>query len=147
MYLAFYKGRGRIADRAVRMFTRGPYSHVELVCEKPKSGAAFVALSASGRDGGVREKLIRYDSEKWDFVALPFVSATAYARAKSHIGARYDYRGILLSQLFHLRKHDPRKWFCSELCAMALGFARPHTFSPVGLWGAVQAQNKIGDGS
>lgn len=142
MYLAFYKGRGRFADRAVRLFTRGPYSHVELVRHKPKAWGKFFALSASGRDGGVREKQIQYDPEKWDFVAIPWVAQSSYDRGKDLIGARYDYLGILLSQLFKLQSHDRDKWFCSEFCAHAMGLDHPQTYSPVGLWRWVLAHKE-----
>ena len=68
MKLACYKGkRGGTAgffDAAVRWWTRGPYSHVELVFSDGMSA------SSSMRDGGVRFKEIEYHPDRWDFIEL-----------------------------------------------------------------------------
>jgi hypothetical protein len=68
MKVALYKGkRGGFAgafDASVRWWTRGPYSHVELVFSDGMSA------SASARDGGVRFKRIDFKPEHWDFIDL-----------------------------------------------------------------------------
>ena len=68
MKVALYKGkRGGSAgafDASVRWWTRGPYSHVELVFSDGMSA------SASPRDGGVRFKRIDFKPEHWDFIDL-----------------------------------------------------------------------------
>ena len=68
MKVAFYKGkRGGFAgafDATVRWWTRGAYSHVELIFSDGMSA------SASARDGGVRFKRIEFKPEHWDFVDL-----------------------------------------------------------------------------
>lgn len=68
MRIALYKGkRGGFAgafDAAVRWWTRGAYSHVELIFSDGMSA------SASSRDGGVRFKRIDFNPEHWDFVEL-----------------------------------------------------------------------------
>lgn len=141
MYFAFYKGRGRLSDLAIRLFTGGPCSHVEMVMTKPKEGAMFRALSASGRDGGVRIKDIKYDPKKWDFVEAPWVSSQAWVACRQYLDQPYDYVGILLSQLLPLRRHERGAWFCSELCAFACGFDVPQDYAPNGLFAAINARN------
>jgi hypothetical protein len=66
-------------------------------------------------------------------------------RAQAYIGARYDYCGLLFSQLVKLRGHDRDKWFCSEFCAHAMGLTHPQTYSPVGLWRWVLAHQELGE--
>lgn len=61
--LAFYHGKGgsrwqRWQDRAIRWRTWGRMSHVELIEGRAEYDLPALCLSASGRDGGVREKKI-----------------------------------------------------------------------------------------
>ncbi len=140
--LAFYKGRGstwwyRVQDMLIRFATRSGYSHVELIEGRAELGASFVCLSSSGRDGGVREKRITLKPESWDLVTLSADPEPVAAYIRDRIGARYDYLGILLSQIFALSRHDAAKWFCSEICAAALGMANAQRMSPQALYDMV----------
>lgn len=140
--LAFYKGRGktwshRVQDALIRFATRSKYSHVELIPGLAHLGQEHACLSSSGRDGGVREKTITLSAESWDLVTLNSDPAEVAAYIRGRIGARYDYLGILLSQIFALSRHDERKWFCSEICAAALGIANPQRMSPQALYDIV----------
>ncbi len=133
--LAFYKGRGktrwqRLQDAAIRCATRGIYSHVELIAGPVEIGQEAVCLSSSGRDGGVREKHILLNPNHWDLVHLDIESPGSADFIRSRIGARYDYAGILMSQMLALGRHDETRWFCSEICAAAIGLPSPQQFSP-----------------
>ena len=132
--LAFYKGRGDWVDRTIRWATRSPYSHVEIVISPPgppKDGALAMAFSASGRDGGVRAREIRFQPGHWDYQTVGWVDPqTVMALARRTYGARYDWAGLVASQVLHLRRQSPRRWFCSELVATALGLPRPQSYSP-----------------
>lgn len=142
--LAFYRGRGRLADRVIRAITRSPYSHVELTAW-PGAWPVDItqpALSASGRDGGVRREAITFAPDRWDMLPLlPWVPADAWPRAAEHIGAGYDWGGILMTFAVPLRRQNPGRWFCSELCAHALGLPDPHTYAPGDLYHWVRALN------
>lgn len=139
--LAFYRGAGRIDDRIIRAATRSEFSHVELVRNHGQPDC--LSISASGRDGGVRIKKIAFDPDRWKVVkVLGWVPDTAWGRAAMHIGEAYDYRGILMSHALPLRRHDPSRWFCSELCAHALGIKQPHRLAPGDLLGAVTDLNR-----
>lgn len=140
--LAFYKGRGnsvfqRFQDGIIRSVTRGIYSHVELISGDAMHGQTAVCLSASGRDGGVREKHILLKPESWDLVAMPLASEAPCQFIRGHLGARYDYTGLILSQVLAFGRHDPDKWFCSEICAAALGLPNPQRVSPQFLFDVV----------
>lgn len=137
--LAFYKGRAasrwhRLQDAVIRWATRGQYSHVELIAGPAQLGNVAECLSASGRDGGVRAKRIYLRPEAWHLVEMPEVSDELATYILARIGARYDYLGILLCQVLALGRHDPGRWFCSEIIAEALGIPQPQRISPQGLF-------------
>jgi hypothetical protein len=143
--LAFYRGRGRWDDCVIRAVTRSPFAHVELTEWPGRDGpgdAPRPSLSASGRDGGVRLKQIAFKGDRWTFVQpMPWAPADAWHRAAAEIGAGYDYRGILMTFAVPLRRQHPDRWFCSELCAHALGLPDPHTYAPGDLYHWVRALN------
>ena len=64
-FLAFYQGSGRPDDRLIRFATNSHFSHVELVhANEGQSSPPTLAeaISASGRDGGVRQKKINFEN-------------------------------------------------------------------------------------
>ena len=123
MKLAFYKGRTRLFDRAVQWWTRGPYSHVELVFSDG------IAASSSVRDGGVRLKRIEWKPERWDFVDAIGDEGAARRWFEAHVGQRYDYLG-LFGFLWRPNGGANRRWFCSEAVAAALGMTDAWRFCP-----------------
>ena len=106
MHLAFYKGRKRLFDRLVQWYTKGPYSHCELVID----GQCY---SSSLRDGGVRPKQARLNPAHWMIVDCPTwpVEASIELLEKTN-GAKYDLRGALATRL--PGGHDGSRWFCNE---------------------------------
>lgn len=138
MILAFYKGKGRFFDRLIRWWTRGPFSHVEVVLDINHATMSALCLSASPREGTVREKVITLSPEKWDLLIVPWGSVD-YARSQTGnaMGQRYDWFGIIFSQILPTARHHRGKWFCSELCAKALGLCEPHRYSPTSLHNVV----------
>jgi len=127
IYLAVYKGKGKLFNRLIRLWTRSRYSHCELVMPDGRW------LSASAMDGGVRAKHIELDFEHWELIPLPWADAklieSVFAR---HKGKGYDWLGILLAQFLPLGIDSKSRMFCSEFCAAALGLQRAAPrFSPV----------------
>ncbi|WP_224826303.1 hypothetical protein [Cognatishimia sp. MH4019] len=140
--LAFYKGRAktrwhRFQDASVRLATRSRYSHVELIAGTALHGVTTQCLSASGRDGGVRVKRILLKPESWDLVELRIDPVNPAQFIHDRIGAQYDYKGILLSQVLALGRHYESRWFCSEICAAALDLPNPQRVSPQFLFDVV----------
>lgn len=133
-WLAFYKARGDKIDRAIRWWTRSPYSHVELILSpsKPKLGDNVrPAFSSSSRDGGVRTKTITFDLASWDFIPVAWVDEERVQTAvKRFSGRRYDYLGLAMSQLLNLRRGSAARWFCSEIVAWILNVPAPSSLSP-----------------
>jgi hypothetical protein len=140
--LAFYKGTAsshwhRLQDAAIRLATRGRYSHVELIAGTALHGEAARCLSSSGRDGGVRAKRILLKPESWDLVELNIDPQGPSSFIHERMGAGYDYTGILFSQVLALGCHDESRWFCSEICAAALDLPNPQRVSPQFLFDVV----------
>lgn len=140
--LAFYKGDGTLFDRLVRFATRSPYSHVELIADAPaephKQSFIATSISASLRDGGVRQKEIAFNPARWDFITLPdwpvVSSDDIWAAAKARLGYRYDVAGILFTFAVPLRRQSSGRYFCSELIAAALLLPEPYTLAPGDLY-------------
>lgn len=127
MIVAFYRGRrsgfNGLFDAAVRWWTRGPYSHCEIVFSNGE------AASSSKRDGGVRFKRIAFDPARWDYVVVDADEATVRNWFEARLGAGYDTPG-LFGFLWRPHTGQGRRWFCSEACAAALGYRDPWRFCP-----------------
>lgn len=137
--LAFYRGRRTLVDRVICSVTRSEFSHVEFLPDGP----AGRAISSSGRDGGVRWADIDFGSGRWDVVCVPWAPPAALERIEGQIGARYDFPGLIGSQFLNLRRQSAARWFCSEICAYALGMSAPHRYSPGDLYIAVVERNAV----
>ncbi|MBI2306102.1 MAG: hypothetical protein HYU78_02250 [Rhodocyclales bacterium] len=146
MQLALYKGTrpglAGIFNRAVRWWTRGPYSHCELVLWRLPDGTAMCG-SASNTDGGVRIKAIDLDPARWDLVELPRVDPfAAFDWFEAHAGDGYDLRG-LFGFVWRRGDGDRDKYYCSEACAAAIGIDEPWRFDPNTLAAVARFANRL----
>lgn len=124
--LALYKGKGKVGNALIRWWTRSIYSHCELVVGE-------LSYSSSLRDGGVRVKRIDFDSDHWDFIDLPWVSAAqVIAYAEKTRNEPYGWRDLIWRQIFN-RPGDSYGHFCAEWCGAAMGLPNPQSFSPATL--------------
>jgi hypothetical protein len=122
--LALYKGKGDIANAAIRLWTGSEYSHCELVVDG-------MCYSSSVMDKGVRRKRIALKPEKWDLIELPWASAgyvKAYFTLTDHY--RYGWLSLATSQLFNLNRPVGDAQFCSEWCAQALRIPSASIYNP-----------------
>lgn len=147
--IAFYRGRKsgkgimpiifRALDSITRAVTKGPYSHCELVEELPDG--TYKCFSSSYRDGGVRSKILSLDSDSWDLVDAPYLTAEAVEEVKRRtVGLKYDLVGAV--GVVILSPDRPHKWFCSELAAEVIGLKEPWRYSPNTLYSVVQRLEK-----
>ena len=134
--LAFYKGPEDIFGKAIRLWTWGKYSHVEVMI----GGEMFSSRAGIGTRCLMYPRII---DGQWDYVDVPVDAGQEAHISKwcvSEMNCRYDWRGIFLSQILFLNREDPDKWFCSEFCAAALKVGGllpgvvPHKMSPNGLY-------------
>ena len=123
--IAFYKARGRRRDRLIRKWTRSPYSHVEILLTDGKSmiginppvknmvKKSFPTERALGKDW----ELVNISIEKEEEERLmEFISRT--------MGNKYDWIGMLLSNLIPFKVKQKNKWYCSEWVLEALVYAQ-----------------------
>jgi hypothetical protein len=118
MKLAFFRGRGDWISYAIRRFSRGPHSHVELVFS---DGTRF---GASGRDRlGVSFRGPIADPAEYDFVDLRVSTdrEAAIRRACEALqGSRFDWLGLIE----HLFRPRPRtRFYCVPLVVELLQHA------------------------
>lgn len=139
MKVAFYKGTRPglqgIYNRLVRWWTRGPYSHCELVLAELPHGS--LCASSSFIDGGVRTKVIELDPARWDVVTVRADSRRAHAWLTEHERDGYDLLGMFGVALRPLGEAR-RKWFCNEAVGAMLGVPDAWRFCPTGLACALQ---------
>ncbi len=140
MKVAFYKGTRPgvqgIYSRAVRLWTRSPYSHAEIIFSDGK------AASSSFVDGGVRFKRIAFDPAHWDFIEIDADENAARQWFTDHEGRAYDLLGNLGFVIGFIRDSSD-KWSCAESIADALGFPEPWRYSPAILYSVASHQNHI----
>ncbi|MCQ9121188.1 enoyl-CoA hydratase [Rodentibacter pneumotropicus] len=135
VYLALYKNKRSwrkeplkaLADAVTRFFTKGEYSHCELVVERTvfsgnhyEHEVYYDCYSSSVQDGGVRCKQIDVsDREKWDLIPLKNVTEE---QIKAYFdrtqGQKYDWWGAIGIALGIKQKRS--KYFCSEWCFNAV---------------------------
>ena len=117
MKVAFYNAEyGRFWDKLVAKWTRGRYSHVELIFD---NGLAY---SSSPRDAGTRFAKIDLDSPHWDYIDIKdeYINKdVAFLIAEEHQDKKYDWAGIL-GFVFIKRWGRQKKWYCSEIVAHIL---------------------------
>ena len=123
MRVAFYKGRKRIFNRLVAWWTRGPYSHCELVLDDGS------AVSSSFMDGGVRYKHIDFAPDLWDFVEIGPEYPAIRERIYVKYGRGYDWRG-LIGFVFRRVADHREKEFCSEFVMSVIGYDEAWRFDP-----------------
>lgn len=129
--VAFYKGRGSWKNKIIRWWTKSPYSHAELVLP---NGITWVSISPFLTAKVSARSIYEVDNiEDWDFLSFElswrepvreYQIKQLYGFIEETNGAKYDWTGMILSQMFpYLIKHRDR-WYCSEWIAHALVKAR-----------------------
>lgn len=114
MYLAFWVGKVGIFGKLIRLWTGHKVSHVELIID----GEWFTALTERG--------VVRYLNEpsaNWRLIHIPLTADQKQAMLaflSNEIGSKYDWLGIIFSQVLPLARSHSDKWFCSELVTAAL---------------------------
>lgn len=144
--VAFYKNyKDTIYDRLISFWTKSPHTHCELVIEG-------MWYSSSPRDNGVRAKRITSHLEHWDCIELqlhPFNVEKIVEFFKREDGKKYDWTGILFSQIIQIKRQESSKWFCSEIVSKALkigGVRLPNCnqcYSPASLFRDLEQMYKI----
>jgi len=144
--ILFYKDDGestidKLVYGVIKRWTHGQYYHVEMVVDGVVIKSDRDGVSVGDAD----------DPGSWDVVNLE-LDVNEHQLDVLHEwlqrvdGCRYDYMGIMFSQVIKSRYDDPDKWFCSELVVKALQilcyepsiYLTPNTVSPNGLYNALK---------
>ena len=109
--IAFRKNDNRLFSKIIKLWTKGPYSHVAIVIEGKEYSASF-------KKGGVYSVHHTEDHNKWDYITI---KANVLNILNFYAKTRYD-RYDLLGLLGFLIPFKDRssEWFCSEWVANAL---------------------------
>jgi hypothetical protein len=111
--LWFYTGTGRLFDKLIRLYTRSRYSHVELCIND-------LLYSADAWSGYVRCRGVGgFNPAHWEIVEVD-VPPGVISFLGQQLLKRYDWLGIF--GFFWFGVQNPSRWYCSELCARALGY-------------------------
>lgn len=128
IWLAFYKvkqPKSTFIDKAIGVWTRGPYSHVEIVTKDINSPTKYTMRSFTLTDGGgFRAKPHKFDKRFYDYRMIKVENIDALLEFSEGIRDRkYDILGIIFSQVLPIGLDQTMKWFCSEYCVQALQVA------------------------
>ena len=132
--IAFFKGDKKgLLHRFIRWYTKSTYSHAELIMP---DGEQWVGISPFLTSRvGIREKCISPENQKdnWDYLTFTlnwrdpvreYQVSQLNRFIEKTMGSKYDWVGLIISNLtpFLVKKRD--RWYCSEWIAHALVNAR-----------------------
>ena len=117
--VAFFKGSGRIRDRFIRWFTRSKFSHVELVT--PDGGWIGIFPPDSPR---VRKDFpAKVSHLDWEVININISSEQLLIINnfyKKTMSQKYDWIGMIISNILPYRVKHVERWYCSEWVGYAL---------------------------
>jgi len=122
--VAFFKGDKREwHHRLIRRWTRSPYSHVEIVLDDGETWASISPLLFARVAARVRTHVV---DDEWDYVEFA-VTPEELQTLKNFIsettGDRYDWVGMILSQVVPFTVKGNGSWYCSQWVFTALNHA------------------------
>jgi hypothetical protein len=131
MKILFFKGipstvSGRVFSGLIRWWTRGPYSHAELVfsdqqcfSSRPGDGVGILPISVSSLDWDIIDFPVSFEEEQ---TCRGWAEASVFRTTKGGVVVRrgYDWLGIFLSQVLPLKVDDTSRYFCSEAIVRCL---------------------------
>lgn len=116
MYVLFWKGGHSLQDRLIRCFSRGPYSHCELLFS---DGTRFGVSSAYEARYLLDPQ--GWNPNDWDCIGVRGGDeAKVRAFCDTQVGAEYDWLGVAFAIVLPWGRQTADKWFCSELTIAGL---------------------------
>lgn len=121
MFIGFHRGRG-IVNMSIRLWTFGPYSHCELIFS---NGDRHTSYPGSGTKWMPRLQMLNGVPEPradWDIIRVDADDLRVRDWCNDHVDERYDWAGIIFSQIVPAKSHAGGKFWCSEAAVEALQF-------------------------
>ena len=132
--IAFFKGDKKAwLHRFIRWYTKSIYSHAELIMPDNERWVGISPFLTS--TVGIREKNISLENQKenWDYLTFTLNWREPVREYQINqlnkfiektLGCRYDWIGLIISNLTPFLVKKRNKWYCSEWIAHALVNAR-----------------------
>ena len=121
--LLLFKGRGDFLDYLIRLRTRSPYSHCEIMLP---GGLCYTSHQMRGGVACIPRTL----NDQWDVVPLHSLTAEQvvahYEKTKHH---GYNWIGVIGCAI-GISLPWPNRWHCSQWCATVLGMRSTAGMSP-----------------
>lgn len=132
MYVLFYKAKGQLLDRIIRLVTKSKYSHVEIF----SNGYIY---SSSPRDGGVRRKAfnLALNTSKWDYLPIDLKVERLENFYTKTVNKKYDWLGVLRF-ILPFFKQNKNRYFCSEWVGECLRYSQPELLTPQDLYNLIK---------
>ena len=119
--LAFKKVKkdSPLSNKLISKYTKSIYFHTEIVLDN-------MWISSDVKNGVYIKEKDSYNKDEWDFKVFENISISErdfniiIDYIKKQDDKKYDYMGIILSQLIPFSLHNRNKYFCSELCTKIL---------------------------
>lgn len=106
--IAFYKDDYKWWSRLIKWWTNSSYSHCEFYIDG--------ALYGISTEQSVRKLSQPLNEKKWDTISIYDEELKQYVLEffEKTQGVKYDWKGILLTQIFNMRRSNKNKYTCSE---------------------------------
>jgi len=119
--IAFFRGQGNgMISRLIEWWTNSKYYHTEI-----KINDIWVTSTDINGVTRTSTNVDKMSRDEYSFVVK--LTNIQYANlmnwVDSKVGSKYDFLGIILSQILPTRIDNPNKWFCSEICTKILQLA------------------------
>lgn len=116
-------------NRAIKIYTWHPYTHVDLVVSRPSyeyTPPMEYYVGALPNKGVMTHRSPARDEK---FMTLDVDETKVYEFAHMQVGKKYDWFGIFGLAVRDGDFQEQNKWFCSELIGAAINYASPNFFS------------------
>lgn len=108
-----------IVEKVIGKITKSKYCHCEIIIND-------IWVSSNSKEGVTIKEHFDYGNNEWDFYDFPVIEIMErdykiiFDFIRKQDDKRYDYLGIILSQLIPISVHNRNKYFCSEISAKVL---------------------------
>ena len=118
MYAIFWVGKKSLFGKLISFWKKTNITHMELLFSN-----GYIGTSDNNKNGIVYEPF-KFDVQNWKFIQIPVTKEEEELIkiffTDEEKGCGYDWKGIILEQVFNLNMESKTNWFCSEACIAAL---------------------------
>ena len=125
--VAFFRGGEGWLHKIIRWWTKSPYSHAELIMPDGKTWVSISPFLTSRVAARIKHKVENPDN--WEYLTFElswrepvqkYQLDQLYKFIDMTQGSKYDWTGMIMSQICPYLIKRRNKWYCSEWIAHAL---------------------------